>query len=184
MKKLVAVLAVWLFSFSQCFGYTYPSMTVRDVDGDALSVNTDGSINVAFTGGDNISFTYGVTAATGTFTQQLSVTGPGGIANTYGITAASGTFTNKLSATGPNGIVSAYGVTASSVEIVNSNYAVKISSSNTTPNSLYLGGVFTALPATGFPKFTIIVISSSSAVFISTETVVGVQSWTRVGLQH
>lgn len=99
MKKYF-VLAGCMFISSVIFGYTYPSMTVRDVNGNGLSVNTDGSVNVAFTGGDGIAVTYGIEAATATINQVTC----NDLTATYGISASTGNFTTLAGATAVTGV--------------------------------------------------------------------------------
>lgn len=95
MKKLVALLVMFC---GVSYGATYPNTTVRDTNGNQLQMNSNGSINVNFTSGDSMTYTYGVQSATGTFTTGLTVTGSEGIVNTYGITSATGTFSGTVSA--------------------------------------------------------------------------------------
>lgn len=74
------------------------------------------SASVAGAGG--LGVTYGVSAATGTFSGALSVGGPltvtggAGLSNTYGMTSASGTFNKSLSVTGGSGLSVTYGLDA------------------------------------------------------------------------
>ena len=111
--------------------------------------------------------TYSVDSATATITGLLK---SGSLTN-------SGTLTN----TGVGGIVNTYGIASASGTFTNSTYAVEIASASTSTGKMYIGGVFEALPTTGFPINSMCIVSAT--LYISTEAVVGDYSWVKVGAQ-
>lgn len=60
---------------------------------------------------------------------------------------------------------------------------VRVSTSATSTQGITLGGAAAALPTSGFPKNTLLVLTSDNALYISTETVAGTWSWVKVGGQ-
>ena len=97
MKRLFEVL-IAIFISASCFGAMAVSVQ-NSATGNTLTVNSDGSINVTFTGsytyGQTVTFSNGFTASTGTFTGLLTpTTGIAGI--TDGSLAATGTVGEHL----------------------------------------------------------------------------------------
>lgn len=60
---------------------------------------------------------------------------------------------------------------------------VSVSTSATSTQGITLGGAAEALPASGFPKNTLLVLTTDNALYISTEAVAGTWSWVKVGSQ-
>lgn len=82
-----------------------------------------------------------------------------------------------------NNLNSLFGVVGSTAALTNSTMAVSVSSSTTSSSKLCLGGAFAALPTTGFNQGCLIYDTADQKLYISTQTVVGTQSWKSVGSQ-
>jgi hypothetical protein len=115
----------------------------------------------------SVTATYGADAGTATITGLLK---SGSLTN-------SGTLTN----TGAGGIVNTYGISSASGTFTNSTYSVEIASASNSTEKMYIGGVFAALPTTGFPINSICIVGAT--LYISTETVATSGSWIKVGAQ-
>jgi len=149
--------------------------------GSTLTINQAAQLNISaqptFT---DITVTYGIGTATGVFSGAVSAatinTGQGdaeaylqnqnlrttdditfkNVAATYGVTAASGTFTGST---------------------------VLVSTAATSSESICLVGAVAALPASGYGKNCLAVLTSDNALYISTEAAAGTWSWVKVGAQ-
>lgn len=64
-----------------------------------------------------------------------------------------------------------------------SGSVIAVSTSATSLSKLGLAGAADALPTTGYPKYSLLVLTTTGALYISTETVAGSFSWVKVGAQ-
>lgn len=93
-------------------------------------------------------------------------------------------FTGDLSVTGDSSVTGTFDVTtSSSVVSVTDKLGVTVSTAATSTQSLCLVGAVDALPSSGYSKNCLAVLTSDNALYISTETPVGDQSWIKVGAQ-
>lgn len=75
------------------------------------------------------------------------------------------------------------GISSSTGTFTNSTNAVVISTAATSSASLKLGGAVASLPTTGYTVGAVVFLTSDNKLYVSTETVVGTQSWQAVGAQ-
>jgi hypothetical protein len=109
-------------------------------------------------------------------TNNLTVTG----AITAGSVNCSNVSTTTLTAAN---LVATYGLNASTGVFHSTGGAVQVSSATASNDSLYIAGAFAALPATGYNRGALAILTSTMALYISTETVAGTFSWIKVGSQ-
>ena len=142
------------------FGLSYgPSLTTMGTAD--ITFSTTGAVNVpgAFTAGS-------IACTTATYP---------GLSLTYGVHAATGVFTGAVSV---GSLASAGAISGTSAAITGTGGAVLVSTSATSGYSLCLAGAFSTLPTTGYPQGCIAYLTSDPThIYLSTQAVVGVQSW-------
>lgn len=75
------------------------------------------------------------------------------------------------------------GIASSTGTFTNSTNAVVVSTSATSSASLKFGGAVAGLPTTGYTQGAVVYLTTDKKLYVSTETVVGTQSWQAVGGQ-